>query len=105
MQTTNLAQLTHATWEQHVGSQFALHHGENAVENVTLLEISKLSTGRTARPGAREPFAIVLRAGRREFYLPQCAYSVSHPAIGKMEIFLVPIGPDEVGMRFEAIFA
>jgi hypothetical protein len=29
---------------------------------------------------------------------------VRHAQLGAMEIFLVPIGPDEGGMRYEAIF-
>jgi len=29
---------------------------------------------------------------------------MEHPGIGTFELFLVPIGPDEKGLRYEAIF-
>jgi hypothetical protein len=29
---------------------------------------------------------------------------MEHPEIGVFELFLVPIGPDEKGLRYEAIF-
>ena len=31
-------------------------------------------------------------------------YRVEHEDIGSFEIFLVPIGPDEKGMKYEAVF-
>jgi hypothetical protein len=37
--------------------------------------------------------------------LPQATYPVEHDELGRMEIFLVPIGPDGSGMRYEAVFA
>jgi len=36
--------------------------------------------------------------------LEQRIYSVSHPALGVLELFLVSIGPDAEGMRYEAVF-
>ena len=37
--------------------------------------------------------------------LPQAIYPVRHPALGVMEIFLVPIGPLRGGSGYQAIFA
>ena len=37
--------------------------------------------------------------------LPQAIYPVVHPALGVMEIFLVPIGPFAGGRGYQAIFA
>jgi hypothetical protein len=36
--------------------------------------------------------------------LPQAIYPVKHPALGTMEIFLVPIGPLAGGNGYQAIF-
>lgn len=36
--------------------------------------------------------------------LPQAIYPVAHPALGVMEIFLVPIGPLAGGPGYQAIF-
>jgi hypothetical protein len=37
--------------------------------------------------------------------LPQAIYPVTHPVLGVMEIFLVPIGPLQGGSGYQAIFA
>jgi hypothetical protein len=36
--------------------------------------------------------------------LPQRIYRVEHEALGALDILLVPLGPDELGQRYEAIF-
>ncbi|HEX3538955.1 MAG TPA: hypothetical protein VHT75_00810 [Acidimicrobiales bacterium] len=41
----------------------------------------------------------------RESLLPQAIYHFQHADLGAFDIFIVPLGPDEVGMRYEAIFA
>ena len=51
----------------------------------------------------REPFSIVFRVAGR-VYVPQKTYRIEHAGLGALEIFLVPIMPDERGMRLEAIF-
>jgi hypothetical protein len=43
-------------------------------------------------------------AGRRGARLEQRIYAVHHPALGAFDLFLVPIGPDGEGMRYEAVF-
>ena len=37
--------------------------------------------------------------------LPQAIYPVTHPALGVLEIFLVPIGPVSGGNGYQAIFS
>jgi Domain of unknown function (DUF6916) len=53
---------------------------------------------------ARQQFALVFR-GPAEPVLPQATYAVEHDELGRLEIFLVPIGPTGSGMRYEAVFA
>jgi hypothetical protein len=50
-----------------------------------------------------EPFSLVLR-GPREPALPQATYALRHPRLGTIELFLVPIGQDAQGLRYEALF-
>jgi hypothetical protein len=38
-------------------------------------------------------------------WLPQAIYPLTHPALGTMEIFLVPIGPLQGGNGYQATFA
>lgn len=50
-----------------------------------------------------EPFSLVL-AGPRAPLLPQATYALRHPALGAIEVFLVPIGQDADATRYEATF-
>ena len=48
--------------------------------------------------------AALLFRGPREPVFPQRIHVLSSPDAGNMHIFLVPIGPDDKGMRYEAVF-
>ena len=37
--------------------------------------------------------------------LPQSRYRISHADHGEFELFIVPIGEDDSGVRYEAVFA
>lgn len=54
--------------------------------------------------GERAPFSIVLRTAQKGEYFLQATYVLIHPIRGELEVFLVPLGPDEKGMLYEAIF-
>jgi hypothetical protein len=51
-----------------------------------------------------ERFAIYFQ-GPGDFYLPQHTYRMEHDALGALEIFMVPVGKDNNGFRYEAIFS
>ncbi|MHC5109346.1 MAG: DUF6916 family protein [Planctomycetota bacterium] len=36
--------------------------------------------------------------------LPQQIYRIEHEILGQMDSFIVPLGPDAKGMRYEAVF-
>lgn len=65
--------------------------------------LSAETLGAAGTPGHRTPFSLVFR-GPLSPVLPQAIYPMDHPEIGAFEIFVVPIGPDEKGMRYEAVF-
>lgn len=50
-----------------------------------------------------EPFSLVFLGPPRPV-LPQRMWDLSHPVLGTQAIFLVPIGPAEGRMRYEAVF-
>jgi hypothetical protein len=56
-----------------------------------------------AAGGGRVPFSLLFR-GPRTGVLPQRTYRIAHAALGEFPLFLVPIGPDGAGMRYEAAF-
>ncbi|MBX7220293.1 MAG: hypothetical protein K1Y36_10145 [Blastocatellia bacterium] len=49
-----------------------------------------------------ECFALFFR-GPVEPYWPQGIYQFSHPSLGQMELFTVPVGKDPDGVRYEVI--
>lgn len=92
--------LTYDVFAPRVGERFRLQTGDRAFD-IELAEAAVLAMA----PGAqgRQPFSLTFRAPGGEL-VPQRIYRVEHEAIGGHDIFLVPIGPDRGGMRYEAIF-
>jgi hypothetical protein len=50
-----------------------------------------------------ERFSLYFR-GPGDLLLPQHLYPLEHDSLGSVELFLVPIGNDERGLRYEAVF-
>jgi hypothetical protein len=42
--------------------------------------------------------------GPAGFFLPQQTYDLVHSEMGEMQLFLVPIGQDTRGIKYEAVF-
>jgi hypothetical protein len=96
-----LETFTNATFEPHVGEAFLLHEGSGPPVEVVLVEATVLATLSSSE--ARAPFSIVFRQASGAF-LQQGMYGVEHSTVGACDLFLVPIGPDGGGMRYEAVF-
>ena len=97
-----LETFTVATFVPHLGEPFHIRLDAPDPLEVVLIEATELGGG-GARPGRRTPFSIVFR-GPRAPLLPQRIYRIEHDAIGTFDLFLVPIGPDPEGLRYEAVF-
>lgn len=99
-----LAMLTKNDFDPCLGSAFHLELGSGNTASIELINVSGFSE-RSMRDGAtREPFSLVFR-GAKELNIGQQIFKVSHPDLGSHEIFLVPLGADEHGMRLEAVFS
>lgn len=57
------------------------------------------------RWGGRAPFSVVVRSGPVDRHWPQGTYTLKHPVHGPLDLFMVPIGPDESGMCYEISFS
>lgn len=96
-----LETLTSGSFAGRIGETFRIHTGEATSLEAVLSEV----TERSAPPGfARTPFTLLFH-GPIDVVLPQRIYRVEHPALGVLEIFLVTVGPDARGMRYEAVFS
>ena|SRR5712691_4302613 len=98
---------TQATFTPHLGTTFQLHP-ESApgldVELITVTPWSAHDAGGAAALRQRAPFSVIFR-GPRTPILPQRIYTMEHAQLGVFALFLVPIGPDQHGMCYEAVFA
>ena len=95
----------HDAFARHVGETFVLRPLEETPVEVELVEAKPFAAREPEGGTVRKiPFSLLFRAhGASD--LPQHTYRLEHAALGDLDLFLVPIGPDSVGMRFEAVFS
>jgi hypothetical protein len=91
-------ELTHDRFSACVHQTFRIGPETGGVE-AELVEARKLGDGGPRR----DPFSLLFRTAPN-LVLPQKIYPVSHPQLGTVEIFLVPVGPDSTGMLHQAVF-
>jgi hypothetical protein len=97
-EAADIGALAAGDFEPHVGSTFRLlmQQGEVGLE---LIEVRKL--GPALREGGAFALLFVSQKGP---FLPQATYALSHPELGLLELFIVPIGPVGRGNGYEAVF-
>jgi hypothetical protein len=101
-----LETLTLETFSPHLGETFRIPLQADQTVDLELVDARSLHDPYAGRPGprpARSPFGLVF-AGPISPVLPQRIYPIEHAAIGRHELFVVPIGPDQGRMRYEVIF-
>jgi hypothetical protein len=87
-----------ADFEPRLSDEFrvATPNGEVALQ---LSEVRKL--GQAVRKGGAFSLLFVSPPGP---FLPQATYTLTHPGLGTLEMFLVPIGPVKGSNGYEAVF-
>ena len=98
-----LDKLTSANFFQYINQKFSVHiEGGKSLE-LELIEVANLGTA-PQDPQQRQAFSVVF-GGPSQPVLTQQIYRVEHKAVGALDIFLVPLGPDRSGsVRYEAVF-
>jgi hypothetical protein len=71
------------------------------VSNAVELELIQLTEG-VSTP-KHEQFALVFRGPNNPF-LQQMIYHMEHERLGEFDLFLVPVGRDQEGVQYEAVF-
>jgi|ERR1700683_2151163 hypothetical protein len=80
------------------GEQFRL---ATAQLDLKLVEVTRYSAG---HPGSvRAPFSVLFH-GPIQPVLPQAIYRLENERLGALELFIVPLGPEQDAMRYEAVF-
>lgn len=97
-----LERLTIQEFASHQNEDFVLDL-ENAGQTlkIKLIEVSEIGTPKPQEK--RRAFSLVF-LGSSDRPLIQKIYHLSHPKMGDLDIFLVPIGPNQKGLQYEAVF-
>jgi hypothetical protein len=100
-----LERLTFQNFAPAIGQRFALTGGDAPSLDLELLEASPQNPEAPAADaaGKRAPFSLLFR-GPSDPVLPQHIYKLEHNTLGVLEIFLVPVGTDETGTTYQAVF-
>jgi|SRR5271163_1100935 len=88
--------LTIRDFAPHLGTRFQVVPLESY--ELELTEVTDHSNAKL------EQFSLIF-TGVASPWLAQGLYRLIHPQMGQHELFLVPIGPDIAGMRYEAAFS
>lgn len=92
--------LSYKDFQKLVGDEFIATSA--AGERLVLRLQSVERTGKAAK-GHRAPFSLIFHEDGHA-HLPQQTHSMKHDTLGSVDIFIVPLGPDADGMRYEAVF-
>lgn len=92
------ASLTHEDFAAQLNTKFRVQVDEANAIDLVLSEVSELKTS-----PRQEQFSIVFQ-GPLEAFLGQGGRQFEHEEMGDFSLFLVPIGQDENGYQYEAVF-
>jgi len=94
--------LSSKDFQPYVGSDFHIRFTPGVTVAAQLESVLEL-TGYSNLE--RKPFSIVFQTAEKESYYLQAIYTIEHPALGALSIFLVPLGIKGKGMQYEAVFS
>jgi len=97
-----LEDLTIESFEPHVGTSFWAEFPNGAKVELKLIRAAKVMESEAARL-PRHPFSLFF-IGPKSFRLKQHIYTLAHETAERMDIFLVPVGEEQDGYLYEAVF-
>jgi hypothetical protein len=99
----DLKTLTHVDFEECLDQEFRLRVDETRIIDLTLRRVdARGPVG--SESGRRRPFSLVFEAQPGPV-VPQRMYQVEHAAMGRLDLFLVPIGREAEAVLYEAVFS
>lgn len=99
----DLSDVTHQDFEACLSQSFTVKPDEGDCLEFELIEVKQRGVF-DPEMHTRQAFSVLFR-GPDEPLLPQRLYRVENATLGTLDLFLVPVGPDKHGMRYEATFA
>ena len=92
-------ELVTGTFEPHVGTHF--QSAPSVAGDALELELASCVESPHARPD-HPAFSLFFLAPGGE-HLPQQIFTLNHRELGEFELFLVPVGPENGRMQYEAV--
>jgi hypothetical protein len=90
--------LTKEAFAENLNTKFRIPFPSGEAAELELIEV--VETMKTPR---QLQFSIFFR-GPLGYLLPQSTYQLEHEKMGAMQIFIVPVGREANGFRYEAVF-
>jgi len=105
MNIVSLDQLRFEDFAGLVKATFAVESGPGVTHQLELADATPRRLTPSGRPGglSYEQFTLVW-LGPADRLLPQRMYWFENPTLGRFELFIVPVGHDANGIRYEAQF-
>jgi hypothetical protein len=97
----NLDTVTVEDFAPAVGESFSLDAGQAGQLELELR--AAVPASHPGPEGTRHPFTLEFR-GPAEPMLPQSIYRLETDTLGELEFFIVPVGRDDAGTAYEAVF-
>lgn len=98
--------LTHDHFAARIGEHFEMAVADGPPLALELVEakLHDAAGGRGPQGQERQQFSLIFR-GPDTPVMPQAIYLLGHPDFDDLELFLVPIGQDADGTKYQAAFA
>jgi hypothetical protein len=93
-----LEKLKRTTFAKHINSEFHVH--DPAAQPFPLKLIQVVPCAKTAQS---EAFSLLFQ-GPVAHFIPQGIHKINHVQLGEVDLFLVPVGKNEHGFEYEAVF-
>lgn len=90
--------LTKEAFAENLNTKFRIPLEDSRAAELELIEVVE------ARSTSRQrQFSIFFR-GPLEYILPQGTYHMEHEKMGALDLFIVPVGREQDGFHYEAVF-
>jgi hypothetical protein len=93
---------TEAEFANNVNTSFRIELDGSRHIDLKLLAVTPRKIEPHEQPGM-ERFSAEF-SGPLDFFLPQATYHLAHPEMGEFDVFLVAIGREADGFRYEAVY-
>ena|SRR2546423_13136224 len=94
---------TSATFNEHQRTKFLLRYQPAQDQPTATLEIELIEVSARTPTARQDRFSLLFR-GPQAPLLEQGMYRMEHAALGALDLFIVPVGVDEIGIHYEAVF-